>query len=95
MKKPEEYVDYFQGTYMSSCGITEEARRDLETVFKQAQKDTIEYALNEAAENAEIGYDWETKEAPNCMECGNTGVNKNSILSLKDKLFKEVDDESY
>jgi hypothetical protein len=57
-------------------------------VIKQVQKDAIEYALNEAARNVKAGYMIAARN-----ENIEVIIDKNSILSLKNKLFKEVDDE--
>lgn len=53
MRTPEEYVDLFQEHCVSSTGLSAEARKDLINIFKVAQTEAWNEAIEIAAENAE------------------------------------------
>lgn len=76
--------------------------------IKQAQKDAVEYALEQAAEKAEVRIKYDSVKSGEIdgysddriwiRDQDGSGCNlytdKQSILSLKDKLFKELDNDT-
>lgn len=73
------------------------SQQDIIRAIKQAQQDAIEATLALAAENVKLDRDGELHGDEYFIEKYNThyvdtviDVNKNSILSLKDELFKQV-----
>lgn len=84
----KEAEDYLENEQWFGSGAEGYYRNDVVEMIEKAQKDVIEYALNEAAKEAKAGYMITARNEP--IE---VIIDKNSILSLKDKLFKEVDNE--
>ena len=72
MRTPEEYVDLFQEHYVSSTGLSAEARKDLINIFKVAQTETWNEALDVIANMVK----WD--EDGYCYQ-----IDKDSILKLK------------
>lgn len=87
MKKPEEYLKDF---------ITEPNFEQVEELIKQAQIDAIEETCRVCAENADLTYvecEWEIPEGTVSVgdrEYGYNYIDKQSILSVADKLKKEL-----
>lgn len=80
MKKTEEYIDISKLSYKSKTLQLE----IIKNWIISAQKDTIEYTLQQAADNAGTKTNSESTSII---------VDKDSILNLKSKLFEEIDNE--
>ena len=79
MKKAEDYFDIMSSLVYMDC---EEHRDDAYKLIRIVQEDTIRDAVEGCAENAELDSD----------SYENIYVDKNSILSVADKLIKELKD---
>ena len=106
MKKPEEYIQRFQENFVSSTGLSKEAKRDFAYLIRVAQRDVVESTLKLTAEKIEInlyikgqykGARWtmlKDGDSYNPLEMDvSSKINKKNILSLKDDLFKEINKE--
>jgi len=82
MKKPEEYLKQVNSLTL---------REDLYKIGKQMMKDAIEYTLQQAAENAEWGICQNDDGQEPWIHESNIFINRDSILNLKDDLFKELE----
>ena len=94
MKKANKYIDHtLVKTEYTDLGsfnwIINTTSEDIITVIKQVQKDTIETTLKLASEEAYC--DMEHPDEENGLEESETIVIKDSILNLKEQLFKEID----
>jgi len=81
MKTPEEYYTEFLEEPIQ--GEFNGLDREIIDMIKKVQIDAYNEALKDAAEHAEMnysGYIW-----PGCSECGQDGVDEQSILKLKKK----------
>ena len=79
MKKAEDYFDIMSSLIYMDC---DEHRDEAYKLIRIVQEDTIRDAVEECAENAELDSD----------SYENIYVDKNSILSVADKLIKELED---
>ena len=91
MKKPEEYLNQVNSFTL---------REDLYKIGKQMMKDTIEYTLQQAVENAEVDVNFMGWLAEESIKSGEPFIEgedyevyiiNSSILNIKDKLLKEVE----
>lgn len=83
MKKAEDIVDYNLQEILDIAVMNSSyCRNILIRVIKQVQIDAIKETCEECAENAELDSD----------SYENIFVDKNSILSVADKLIKELED---
>lgn len=81
----KEAEDYLFNDQVFGSGAEGHYRLDVVKMIERAQKDAYNQAIDDAANNADIGYEFETKLTPCCFECGHTGVDKQTILKLKKK----------
>lgn len=83
MKKAYEYLDEIESIEFPQSDDMFHRNSVVEKLIKQIQEDVIRETVQECAENAEIEeYDEHFQYSPH--------VNKNSILSIADKLIKEL-----
>ena len=94
MKKANEYIAdlYRSQTYFKKVMVKDK----LIELIKQAQQDAIEATLILVVENAEVIYEedgFRNWLSGKWCDTSEWLIDKNSILSLKDELFKELEDE--
>lgn len=81
MKKAEQILeDYDYACYRGTCHKELFSTREVTQLIKIAQEDAIRETVKECAENADTTY------TPNA----GTIVDKNSILSVADKLIQQL-----
>ena len=87
MKKTEEYLKLMHAKDFNPSSLGEAIKLVIKQVQIDAIKETCEMCSNEAET-----YEYNHLDA--CSECGHTAtyVDKNSILSVADKLIKELED---
>ena len=77
LKSAEEYVKMYESTIYS-----------IEDVVRMAQADAIKTTTENCAEEAEVKYS--DAMFTSCRECGQDGIDEQSILKVADKMIKEL-----